>query len=141
MKIGHRKLGHEFMRHQSWSNICDPHLELICRNKWHPGTSKISTPPEIAVGTNFHAQYGTKTTSVFLPFKFCLLTIKRHSATRKHLFLYPQGGRLGLTKPKKDKHWHLSQLPPAFISIDLTIKSDSVLTSLIGKDGKLGWSM
>ena len=24
-------------------------------NKWHPGTPGISTPPEIAVGTHFHA--------------------------------------------------------------------------------------
>ena len=30
-------------------------------------TSKTSTPPELAVGTNFHAQHGTKTTPVFLP--------------------------------------------------------------------------
>ena len=49
-----------------WSNFCDPHWELICRNKWHPGTSEISTPPEIAVGTHFHARHGTKTTLVFL---------------------------------------------------------------------------
>ena len=31
-----------------------------------PRTSKISTPPEIAVVTLFHAQHGTKATSVFL---------------------------------------------------------------------------
>ena len=47
-----------------WNNFCDPHWELICCNKWHPGTSEISKPPE---GTHFHAQYGTKTTLVFLP--------------------------------------------------------------------------
>ena len=33
----------------------------------HLRTSKISTPPEIAVGTHFHARHGTKTTPVFLP--------------------------------------------------------------------------
>ena len=33
----------------------------------HPGTSEISTPPEIAVGKHFHVQQGTKTTLVFLP--------------------------------------------------------------------------
>ena len=37
---------------------------------------------------------------------FRLLTIRQHSATRKHLFLYPQGYRSGLRKPKKDKHQH-----------------------------------
>ena len=30
-------------------------------------TSEISRPPEIAVGTHFHAQHGTKTIPVFLP--------------------------------------------------------------------------
>ena len=50
-----------------WSNFSDPHWELICHNKWHPGTSEISTPPEIAVGTQFHARHGTKTIPVFLP--------------------------------------------------------------------------
>ena len=29
--------------------------------------SEISTPPEKAVGTHFHAQHGTKITLVFLP--------------------------------------------------------------------------
>ena len=40
---------------------------LICRNKWHPGTSEISTPSEIALGTHFYARHGTKTIPVFLP--------------------------------------------------------------------------
>ena len=40
--------------------------------------------------------------------KFGLLTIRWHSAARKHLFLYPQGDRSGLGKPKKDKH-HTNQ--------------------------------
>ena len=30
-------------------------------------TLEIYTPSEIAVGTHFHVQYGTETTSVFLP--------------------------------------------------------------------------
>ena len=38
-----------------WSNFCDPHWELTCRNKWHSGTSEIYTSPEIAVGMDFHA--------------------------------------------------------------------------------------
>ena len=49
-----------------WSNFCDPHWELICCNKWHPGTSEISTHPKIAVGTHFHMWHGTKTILVFL---------------------------------------------------------------------------
>ena len=38
--------------------------------------------------------------------KFGLLTIRWHSATRKHLFPYPQGDRSSLTKEKKNKHQH-----------------------------------
>ena len=49
-----------------WNNFCDPHWELICRNKWRPGTSEISTPPEITVGIHFHARHGTKSIPVFL---------------------------------------------------------------------------
>ena len=61
-------------------------------------------------------EHGTKTILFFLPAdgeaflvatsKFGLLTTKWHSATRKHLFLYPQGDRSGLRKLKKDKYQH-----------------------------------
>ena len=44
-----------------WSNFCDPHWELTCRNKWHPGNS------EIAIGTYFYVSHGTKTTPVHFP--------------------------------------------------------------------------
>ena len=36
--------------------------------------------------------------------KFDPVTIRQNSATKKHLFLYHQGDRLGLGKRKKDKH-------------------------------------
>ena len=49
------------------SAFCDPYWKLIYHNKWHPGTSEISTPLEIAVGTHFHARHGIKTIPVFLP--------------------------------------------------------------------------
>ena len=63
----------------------------------------------MAVGTHFHLQHGTKTMLVFLladgsisflvaTFKFGLLSIRPHSATRKHLLLYVEG----LRRPKKD---------------------------------------
>ena len=50
-----------------WSNFCDTHWELIFCNKWNPGTSEISTPPKLAVGTHVHAQHGSETILVFLP--------------------------------------------------------------------------
>ena len=46
-----------------------------------------------------------------------IVTTPQQSATKEHLFLYLQGDKSGLTKPKKDKHQHLSQLPPTFISL------------------------
>ena len=64
-------------------------------------SSEVSTPAETPTGTQFPAQHDTKTTPLFLPTdgqnswfllqKFGLLTIRRLSATRKHLFRYPQG--------------------------------------------------
>ena len=59
----------------------------------------VSTPPEIVVGTDFHAHHGTRTTPIFLRAnrefswlllvvisKFGLLPIRWHSAATKHLF-------------------------------------------------------
>ena len=62
--------------------------------------------------TERHARDGAKTTVVFLPAdaeashlvvtsKFGLFSIRWCSATRKHLFLYPQGNSSGLRKPKR----------------------------------------
>ena len=77
--------------------------------------------------------------------KFGLLTIKQHSVIRKQLFLYPQGDMSGLRKPKKDKHQpaavSISVHLPRPVSTDLTIKTDSVLTNTIEKDGVQDWSM
>ena len=50
------------------SKFRDPHQELICHNKWHPGTFGISTPPKIVVGIHFNVKHGTK-----LPQYFCML--------------------------------------------------------------------
>ena len=38
--------------------------------------------------------------------KLGLLTIRCHSAPRKHLFLYPPGDSSDLRKPRKDNHEH-----------------------------------
>ena len=50
----------------AWINFCGPHWELIFHNKWHPGTSELSAPLEIAVEVQFHV-HSTKTILVFLP--------------------------------------------------------------------------
>ena len=80
--------------------------------------------------------------------KFGLLIIRQHSVTTKLLSLYPQGDRLGMRKLKRinvntNHSYHQSVgvylLKP--VSTDLTIKSDSVFTNPIEKDGVQGWSM
>ena len=65
----------------------------------------------MAVGMYFHVRQGAKTTPVFYLLlddtsKFGLFTIRWHSATRKQLFLYPQGDRSFWQIQKKDKHQH-----------------------------------
>ena len=110
-----KKVGCGFMNINPWINFCNPHWELICCNKWHLGTSEVSTPPGIIAGTHFHALHSIKTTTVFLfadrdllvvTFNFGLLTIRQHSATRKHLLLYPQDVRSGMRSQKRDKYQH-----------------------------------
>ena len=71
---------------------------------WHPGTSEISTSPEIAVGMHFHAlTWHWNYPSIFTCWwwrllvatsKLSLLTLRRHGATRKHLFLDHQTGQV-----------------------------------------------
>ena len=43
-----------------WSNFRDPHWELICRKKWHPGTSEISMPAEVAAEPYFMCDMALK---------------------------------------------------------------------------------
>ena len=58
---------------------------------------------------------------------------------QKHLSLYHQGDRSGLRKPKKEASTLITVATsvhlPKSVSTDLTIKSDLVLTNLIGKMG------
>ena len=39
--------GKQWLHDYIWCNCCDPHTELACHDKWHPGTSGISTPKDI----------------------------------------------------------------------------------------------
>ena len=107
-----RKVGCELWDIDPWSNFCDPHWELICRNKWQLATSGISISPEIAVGTHFYARHGTKTTPVLLPtdgkafWLLLLSSVSLLSGNRVHLLLYPKGDGSGRWNPKKDKPQH-----------------------------------
>ena len=158
LKIGQRQKGRLWVHETSILEvILDPHWELICCNKWHPRTSRnIHTTRnrcrDIPPCATWHWNYPSIFTCwwrshLVTTSKFDLLTIRQCSATRKHLFLYSQGDRTGLKKPKKGQasilitnattNFGLRKL----VSTDLTIKSDSVFTNLIGKDEVWGWSM
>ena len=80
--------------------------------------------------------------------KFSLFTTRwknNWKQSRKHLFLYPQGGRSGLRKPKEKASTLITATTsiylPKPVSTNLTINSDSVITNPIGKDGVRGWSV
>ena len=102
-----RKVGCELWDIDPWSNFCDPHWELICRNKWQLATSGISISPEIAVGTHFYARHGTKTTPVLLPTDgkaFWLLLLSRSpycQATEcTYYFIQKVTGQVGETQKR-----------------------------------------
>ena len=133
--------------------ICNSHWEFICLNKCHPGTSEISIPPEIAVGTHFHTWHGTKTIAVFLPAdeeaSWSLLpsSVSLVSGGR----VQPENAYsciLKVTSQVWESQHRISininysyhHLPKP-VSTDPTRKSDSVLTNLIGRDGVRGWSI
>ena len=139
-----------------WSNFYDPHWELICLNKWHPGTSEISTPTKIAIGMHFyvwtwHQSYAGIFTwwwrsLLVATCKFGLLTIRQHSATKKTPI--PVSSRWQV-RPQKAKKGEASTLVTATTSVhlpepaltDLTIKPDPILTNPIGKNGVQSWSI
>ena len=76
-------------------------------------------------------------------FKFGIPTIRRHSATRKNIFLYPQGNISGVRKLKKGKASTLITAATCIhllnpVLTDLTRNTDLVLIDPVGKDGMLG---
>ena len=130
-----------------------PPLRLIYRNKWHPRTSEISTPTEMAVGSHFHAQHGTKTIPVFLnaggktswsllPSSVFLLwgdTVQPENSNCCILKVTSQvlESQKMTTIITATTSVHLSQP----VSTDITIKSYLGLTNPIEKNGVRGWSM
>ena len=144
--MGKKQKGRLF--HETWI-LCDPHWELICHNKWHPGILEISTALEIAIETHFHAWNGTKTTLLILPADretFWLLhpsevlllsggTVQPENTYSCILKVTCQTWETQKRISSKTNHSYYQ------CSTDVTIKSDSILTNLIGKDGVLGWLM
>ena len=109
-------------------------------------STKFEQRPQIFVKLRIRESCDSKLSGLHLlvaTSKFRLLTMRQYNATRKHLFPYPHGDRSGLRKLKKDKHQTLItattsiHLPKPVLN-DLTIKSDSVLTNQIEKDGMQG---
>ena len=137
------------------SNFCDPRGGFICQNKWHPATSEIVMPMEIAVGTHFHVRDGTKATPMFLPadreafgryFWVQSLYYQAAQCNQKTPIAISSWWQVRSEKGKKGEASTLTTAPssihlPKSVSIDQTIKSDSVLTNPVGKDGVWDWSM
>ena len=116
--------------------------KLISRNKWHPRTTEISTPLEVAVGAHFHARHGTTNIRVFLPIGryFQLQSPYSEVAQCNQQAPIPISPRRPVTFEKAKKEWTSRLIiattriqPPKLVSTDLTLKSDSILTSPIGK--------
>ena len=112
-------------------------------------------PPKITVGTQFHVQHGTKTTPVclpndgeafwlVLPSSVSLLAGSTVQPENTYSCILKMTGQVWERQKRisinsnHSYHQHYL-LKPA--STDLTIKSGSVLTNPIRKDGVWGWSM
>ena len=133
-----------------WSNFCNPHWELLCQNKWHPGISEISAPGEIAVEAHFYARHATKTIMVFLLADGEAMWLLLPSLT---FFLSGGTVQLEITYScilkvtgqawesqkrisiNTNHSYTTSVHLPKLVSTDLTVKSDLVLTNPIGKMG------
>ena len=129
-----------------WSNFCDSHWELIFHNKWHPVTSEISAPLEIAVGTYFQAQRATKITLVFLTAdgENSWLLLPSLDSLLSGGILQPENTYSCILKVSgqvwesqrisiNTNHCYPSVHFPKSVSTDLTIKSDSFLTNPVEK--------
>ena len=137
------------------NNFCDPHWELICRNKWHPGNSEISAPQEIAVGTHLYAQHGNKTTPIFLlddgetswlllPSSVFILSGGTVQPENTYSCIHKVTGQVWESQERISINTIFTATTsvhlPKPVSTDLTINLDSVLTNPIGKDGVPSWS-
>ena len=139
-----------------WSNFCDPHWEFICCKKWHPGTSEVPKPPEIAVGTHFHAHHDTKTILVFLPAVgeaswllipslVSLLSGGTVQLENTYSCILKVTGQVWENQKTRSINTSITATTsvhlPRLVSTDLTITSNSVLINPIGKDEVREWSM
>ena len=138
-----------------WSDFCDPHWQVICRKWWHPRTSEISTPPEMARETHLHARHGTAAILVFLPAEgeaswsllpssVSLLSDRTVQPKSTYFCILKVTGQVWKNQKRISISTnHSLQHPPSPkpVSTDLTIKSDLVLISPIGKDGLWSWSL
>ena len=137
-----------------WITFCDPHQELICRNKRHPGTSNICTTGNCCRDTLPCANMALKLLQYFY-----LLMEKPLSRYFQVRSPYYQAAQCSQKTPiQVSSRWQVrseeakkDKLPlitattsvhlPKPVSTDLTIKPDSVITNPVGKDGVRSWSM
>ena len=130
-----------------WSNFCDPHWKLICHNKWHPGTSEISTPPKTSVEMQIHAWtyfYLLMEKPLGRYFQVRSPYYQVAQCNQKTPIVLSWRWQVRSEKAKEESTLITTTTSihlPKPVSTDLTMKSDLVLTNPIGKDGVQGWSM
>ena len=119
-----------------------------------PRTSTISSSQEVAVGTHFHMQHGTKTTLLFLPADgeaslFLLLglvsllsgsTLQLENTYSCILKMTSQVRENQQNTTITFSYWYHQQSSP-YISFIWSNDSGSVFTNPLGKDGVKDWSM
>ena len=129
-----------------WSNFCDSHWELICRNKWHPGTSEISTPPEIAASTYLPWYFYLMEKPLGGYFQVWYSYYQATQCNKKSSIPVSSRWQVRSGKAKKGQGSILITATtrvylPKPVSTNLIIKPYSVLTKPIGKDVVQSWSM
>ena len=105
-----------------WYNFYDPHWQLICDNKLHPGTSEISTPPD----TNPVFQCIGGAENLLTKRQHWLMFQCFHDKLLKALMeklRNNEKGEIGDWKPWQQKHWKRNVL-----SVQATMTLMSVKT-------------
>ena len=146
-----RNVSCEFMKHQSLKSFLWPSLRTHLM--LHMTSRDLRNIHTTQGHTSLH-NIALKLTSIFTYWwrsllvatsKFGLLTIRQHSVTKKHLFMYLQGDRSDLRKPKKRINININhsyhKTLALYVSLNWPNDSGSVLIKLIWKDGVQGGSM
>ena len=137
-----------------WSNFCDSHWELICRNKQHPGTPEISKPQETPVETHFYVWHGTHSIPALSPTDgdaswlllsnlVCLLSERAVQSESAYSCIATVTGQVWVSQKVISISINNSyyQCSSPEVSLNWNNNSDEILTNPLGKYGLCGWLM